>query len=177
MDAQTLLSEVNKKTMDRLGEAVLEEIEIRPNGKVKVYFTNGNVKWFINFFQCFHSLNYQYNLKLVPANTSFAKLKEEKTPQFDSARLSTLKVRLVNEVEVIFDRYRIEKLKYFKNTVYKEIKQVIYDDEDVLRLSKKEFGALKKHLLHELYEKYGKNPYIVDIVDKLKKLEYDSLYS
>ena len=177
MDAIQLLQAVNTKTFEKLGQNALEYIEIRPNGKVKVYYTNGNVKWFINFFQCYHTLNYQYNLKLAPANTSFAKLKEEKTPQEDSSLLSDLKIRLVNEAEIILDRYRIEKLRYFKHTVYKEIRQVIYDDEDVLRLNKREFMSLRKHLLHELHEKYGRNPYIIDIIDKLKTLEYAALFS
>lgn len=176
MDAKKLLECVNTKTVDKLGNKVIQEIQITSNGKVKVLYYNGNVKWFINFFQCFHALNYQYNLKLVPSKTSFAKLKDEATVSQDSSRVATLKIRLLSEMEIILDRYKLEKLKYFKNTIFKEMKEVIYDDSDILKLSKKEFNNLRHFFVNELGKKYGRNGHVNDILERLKRIQYEELY-
>lgn len=176
MDANKLKIKVNEKTLKNLGESVIRNIELTANGKVKVSYYNGNVKWFINFFQCFHALNYQYNLKLAPAKTSFAKLADEHSSPRESNRLSTLKVRLMNEIEIIMDRYKLEKLKYFKNTIYKEIKEVIFDDNDVLKLSKKEFNYLKSYLHSQLHKKYGRSGHVNDILMRFRSLQYEELY-
>ncbi|MGM0623354.1 MAG: hypothetical protein ACQESH_04965 [Campylobacterota bacterium] len=176
MDAHKLQTIVNTKTLQNLGQEVIEDIQITPNGKVKVLYTNANVKWFINFFQCFHALNYQYNLKLAPVKTSFAKLKDAVANPQESSRLATLKVRLVSECEVIFDRYHLEKLKYFKNTIFKEVKEIFYDDSDVLKLSKKEFAHLKNHLYNELLRKYGRNGHILDVLGRIKAIDYEELF-
>jgi|GEM_PF-3079964 len=176
MDAKKLMDIVNKKTLANLGEKVIRDIEITPNGKVKVDYTNGNVKWFINFFQCFHVLNYQYNLKLAPAKTSFAKLSEEAAKPDESSRVATLKVRLLNEIEVIIDRYKLEKLKYFKNTIFKEIREVVFDDSDVLKLSKKEFNYLKNYVYKELHKKYGRSGHLNDILDRFSQISFEELF-
>ncbi len=176
MDAQKLLEAVNRKTEEKLGRRVIDEIEVIPNGKVKVYFSNGNVKWFINFYECFHSLNYQYNLKLAPVKTSFAKLIEEQVPNRESKRLATLKVRLSSEIQIIIDRYESEKLKYFKNTIYKEIRELFFNETDLLKLSKKEYFALRGYLYKELREKYRRSGYIVDILNKMRTIDYEELF-
>jgi len=176
MDAKKLLECVNTKTLEKLGKSVIKAIEITPNGKVKVLYHNGNVKWFINFFQCFQALNYQYNLKLVPAKTSFAKLKDEETTNQDSNHLAALKIRLLNEMEIILDRYKQKKLKYFKNTIFKEMKEVIFDDSDILKLSKKEFYNLRSFFVSELGKKYGRNGHINDILERLKKIQYEKFF-
>lgn len=176
MDAKKLKSIVNAKTIKHLGEEVIEEIEITPNGKVKVNYHNGNVKWFINFFQCFHVLNYQYNLKLAPVKTSFKMMEEAVTSSQDSRKVATLKVRVMNEIEIIIDRYKLEKIKYFKNTIFKEIKEIIFDDSDILKLSKKEFYYLKNFIYTELHRKYGGNGYVNDILRKFNEIDYEDLF-
>lgn len=177
MDAKKLKEIVNTKTLEKLGEKVIKDIDLMPTGKVKINYYNGNVKWFINFFQCFHTLNYQYNLKIAPAKTSFAKLKEEVSANGESQKVATLKVRLINEFEIIIDRYKLDKMKYFKNTIFKEMKEVIYDDSDIMRLSKKEFNYLKNYVSAELYKKYGGNGYVNDILRKFKDIDFEELFN
>lgn len=170
---------VNGKTQRHLNKKVLLSISSSPNGKIVVRYYSGKVEWYINFYECFYSLSNRYNLSLHktrPRPFLFAGADLPSAGKRDKERLEGVKNLIVKDFENILSRYNTKKMRYFKNMIHKELKEYLYESNDLIRLSPKTFKQVMQQVCDRFQKRYAKEIYIIDIFARLRSIRYDDLF-
>jgi hypothetical protein len=176
METTVLQDVVNKKTLNCLGYRVIKSIGQTQNNKVVVHYYNGKTEYYINKLQCIFQLCAKYNIKIKTAQTQMRKPLSDGTGEKEMRKILELSSECIRDIERIINRYSNKKLRYFKNTVYKEIFEALNDNGEVIKLSQKGFNFLLSRVCKYFYNHYNSSIYIIDVIKRVEKIKFDELF-